>query len=152
MTALALVVMEAGGAWPGQIGDSTDLVAFSSGGEDLLQRTEQKLSALHRKKQNVRVAILACNSTGGATTQRRAQLARLLLGAVTSTACGRLILSASGRASTQLRRDLLALAGQLTDGLRGTTATISVQFTEPTHGGPPGIAKAHPLRMTGTHA
>ena len=151
MATLALVVMEPGAAWPGQIGDSTDLVAFSPC-EDLLQRTERKLSALHRDKQNVRVAVLACNSTGGATTQRRAQLARLLLGAVTSTACGRLILSASGRASPQLRRDLLALAGQLTDGLRGTTATISVQFIEPTHGGPPGIVDARTLRMTGTHA
>lgn len=90
MTTLALVVMEPGAAWPGQIGDSTDLVAFSPC-EDLLHRTERKLSALHRDKQNVRVAVLACNSTGGPTTQRRAQLARLLLGAVTSTACGRMI-------------------------------------------------------------
>jgi hypothetical protein len=145
----ALVVMEPGGAWPYPIGDSTDLVAFRPAGEDLLQWTEQKIHVLHRSKQNVRVAVLACNSTaGGAAADRRTQLARMLLGVVTSITRGRLILSASGRASAQLRRELLALAGQLTDDLRGSTATISLRFND----APARIAEKRTLPMTGTHA
>ena len=49
---------------------------------------------------------------------------------VTSTTCGRLVLSASGRASRQLREELLRLAGELTEELRGATATISLRFAD----------------------
>jgi hypothetical protein len=131
MTTTAMIVMEPGGDWPGQIGDSTNLVAFSQGGEDLLRKTQEKVDALRRGKQAVRVAVLACNpAAGGATALRRAQLARMLLGLVTSTTCGRLVLSASGRASRQLREELLRLAGELTEELRGATATISLRFAD----------------------
>jgi glutamate racemase len=113
----------------------TDVVAFGSGGEDLLQRTQEKIGALLRRKQDVRVAVLACNTaSGGAAVGRRAQLARTLLGAVTSTGRGRMILSASGHASHRLRVELLALAGALTEELRGTTATVTLWFTEASHG------------------
>ena len=131
MTTTALVVREPGSDWPGQIGDSTSVVAFSRGGDDLVRRTEEKLDALRRRKQSVRVAVLACNSAaGGAAVGRRAKLAGMLLGAVSSTTCGRLILSASGGASHEVRQELLALAGALTEELRATSATVSLWFTE----------------------
>jgi len=135
MAMTALVVMEPGSDWPGHIGDSMDVVAFSHEGEDLLGRTEAKLVFLRRSKKDVRVAVLACNSaTDGAAVVRRARVARTLLAAVTNTTGGRLILGASGRASHQLRHELFALAEALTEEIRGTTATVSLRFTEASRG------------------
>jgi hypothetical protein len=130
MTATALIVMEPGSDWPGQIGDSTILVGFCEAGDELVRKTQAKLDAFRDGKQSVRVAVLACNSTAGSVaTGRRAQLARMLLGAVTETTHGRLILSSSKGASDELRRELLAVAGALTEDLQGTTATISLRFS-----------------------
>ena len=135
MTTAAMVVMEPGSDWPGQIGDSTSVVAFSRKGEDLVRRTKERLGALARSKQNVRVAVLACNSSaGGAALGRRAELARMLLGAVSGSTCGRLIVSASGGASPETRQELLALAGALTEQFQESSATISLWFTEASPG------------------
>ena len=127
----AMVVMEPGSDWPGQIGDSMRVIAFSHDGADLLRRTQQSVGALHRRDSVVRVAVLACNlATGGAAADRRAQLARALLDAVASTNCGRMVLRASGIASRQQRQELFALAESLAEGLRGSTATVSVRFAD----------------------
>ena len=131
MTAVSLVVMEPGSEWPGHVGDYENLVAFSQNGEKLLQRTHQKLDALRRSQQDVRVAVLACNGdTDDEAGGYRAQVARTLLAAVTGKALGRLVLSASGHASLRLREELLALTSALSEQLRGTTATVSLRFTE----------------------
>ena len=131
MTPTTMIVMEPGSDWPGQIGDCANLVAFTHGGDDLLRRTQEKLCVLDRSNQAVRVAVLACNaSTGDAPAGQRAQLARMLLGAVVGTTCGRLILSAGGRAPRPLVRELLALAEVLAHDVRGTTATVSLRFNE----------------------
>jgi len=129
---VSLVVMEPGSEWPRHMGNHTNLIAFSQRGEKLLQRTEEELETLRRGQQNVRVAVLACNGeTGGEVDGCRAQIARTLLGAVTRTTFGRLVLSApGGRISLGVRHELLALAGALTEQLRGTTATVSLRFTE----------------------
>jgi hypothetical protein len=148
-----MVVMEPGSDWPGQIGDSTNLVAFSQEGEDLSRRTQEKIDALRRRRQGVRIAVLACSSaTGGTSARQRAQLARVLLGAVKSTTCGRLTLTASGLASHQLRQELVALAGELTDELRGTTATISLRFADAARVGSARLAHGRAVAMTGTDA
>jgi hypothetical protein len=105
VTTTAMVVMEPGSAWPGQVGDSTNLVAFSHGSDDLLRMTQAKLEVLNRA----------------------------------------FLLSASPRAP-------LALTGQLTDELRGTTANISLRFTEGPHAGSAPAGDARALPMTGTHA
>jgi hypothetical protein len=129
----AMVVMEPGGDWPGQVGDSTDVVALRHEGEELLRRTEERIGALHRGKRAVRIAVLACGSAAGAAAVgQRTRLARMLLGAVVGAASGQLILSASERASDQLRRELFVLAGELTEQLQGKTATICVRFTPST--------------------
>jgi hypothetical protein len=131
MTTTAMIVMEPGSDWPGQIGDVTNLVAFSQGCDDVLRRTQEKLAWLQRSKQVVRVAVLACNTaTGDAAAGHRAQLARMLLGAVSCATRGRLILSASGSTSPGLRQELLALAATLAKELRGSTATVSLRLSE----------------------
>jgi glutamate racemase len=132
MSTTAMIVMEPGSDWPGQVGDETNVVLPGDGSEDLLHKTEEKLEALRRGNHLVRVAVLACNGAeGAAAPTARAQLARMLFGAVTVALHGRLILSASTTATLQLREELLRLAGALTEGLRGTRATVSVQFTRP---------------------
>jgi hypothetical protein len=135
METTALVVMEPGSDWPGQIGNSMNVVASSDGGGDLVPRTREKLIALHQSKKAVRVAVLACNSaTDGAALGRRVQLARTLLCAVTRSTCGRFILGASGRCPDPVRQTLLLLAREMTEDARGTTATVSLRFMEASHG------------------
>jgi hypothetical protein len=135
VTTVSLVVMEPGSEWPRSVGHHSNLVAFSQKGERLLQRTQEELAALRRGQQNVRVAVLACNGeTGGEAEGYRAQIAHTLLAAVTGTTFGRLVLTASGGASLRVRQELLALAGMLSEQLRGTTATVSVRFTEASPG------------------
>jgi|HubBroStandDraft_2_1064218.scaffolds.fasta_scaffold99844_2 hypothetical protein len=132
MSTAAMIVMELGSDWPGQVGDETNVVLPGDGSEDLLHKTEEKLVALRRGNHSVRVAVLACNAAvGAAAAAARAQLARVLFGTVTDSLHGRLILSASARATLQLREELLRLAGALTEGLRGRRATVSVQFSQP---------------------
>jgi len=152
VTATAIVVMELGSEWPAHIDELTNVVGLSPCGEDLLQRTQEKLSVMGRKGQGVRVAVLACNAaTDADAVVRRATLAGVLLGAVSHAARGRLILSAKDGASNVLRRELLSLAGQLTGALRGTTASVHLWFTEPSHGHVTPLAEAwHP--STSGHA
>lgn len=131
MAMVSLVVMEPGSEWPGHVGDSANLIAFSQHGEKLLRRTQEKLDALRRGRRDVRVAVLACNAeTDGGVEGWRAQVARALLGAVSDTAFGRLVLSVSERASLRLRQELFSLTGELGQELQGTTATVSLRFTE----------------------
>jgi hypothetical protein len=135
MPTVSLIVMEPGSEWPGHLGDHSNLVAFSQNGERLLQRTQEELLALRRGQQNVRVAVLACNgTTDGGADGYRAKIARTLLAAVKDTTFGRLVLSASGGASLRLRQELFALAGTLSEQLRGTTATVSLRFPEASRG------------------
>jgi ABC-type transporter Mla subunit MlaD len=127
MMTTAMIVMEPGSDWPAHIEHFTNLVAFSQGCDDPLRATQEKLGVLHRSRQTVDVAVLACNAaTDIATAGRRAQLARTLLGAVALAACGRLVLSASGHTPHRLLQELLAL----TDALAGekTTATVTLQL------------------------
>ena len=132
MAMVSLVVMESGSDWPGHVGDSADLVAFSQSGEKLLQRTEEKLNALRRSHQDVRVAVLACNGdTDGEAHACRARVARALLTAVSATTFGRLVLTASRCASLPLREELFSLTGALSEQLRVTTATVFLRFIDP---------------------
>lgn len=131
MTATALIVMETGSDWPGQVGDGANVV-IPGNGEDLLRRTQQTLDALSRSKERVRIAVLACNeAVGGAAQFARAQLARVLLLTVSRALHGRLVLTARGGATHEVRQELLALAGALTEELPGGEVTISVRFAEP---------------------
>ncbi len=128
---VSLVVMEPGSEWPRHFGHHSNLVAFSQKREKLLQRTQEELDTLRRGQQSVRVAVLACNGdTDGEVDRYRTKIARTLLAAVMGTTFGRLVLSASCGASLRARQELLAIAGTLTEQLRGTSATVSLSFSE----------------------
>ncbi len=131
MTGVALVVMEPGSEWPGHIGVSETLVALKPG-QDTVRCTRERVAALHRQRQEVQVAVLACNdATDSVTADRRIAVGRELLAAIKRAFHGRLVLTASaGRASLRLRQHLLSLAETLTDELRGTSATVTLRFTE----------------------
>ena len=128
---VALVVMEPGSAWPGHVGDEETLVVLRSDG-DLVASARERLAALERARQHVRVALLACNgAVDSASTLRRASIAGDLLAAVSRARSGRLVLTApSARASRSFRQQLLSLVGSLTDRLRGTSATVTLKLTD----------------------
>ena len=128
MGVVALVVMEPGSAWPGYVGTPDDVVAVGYH-EGLLEKTGQGLEVLRCRGRRVRVAVLACNeATDAASVRRRAAVAHALLVAVTAVGFGRLVLSSAEGAPMRLRRELLSLAGALSFGLPGTSATVSVRF------------------------
>jgi hypothetical protein len=133
----AMIVLERGGEWPAHIDGLTDVVGLSSEADDLLERTRKKLEALRSSNRAVRVAVLACNSATCDGSPRRESIARTLLGAVTNAPRGRLILTANEAASTPLRAELLTLAEELRNAARGSSASVSVWFTEPAHDAPP---------------
>ena len=129
MGKVSLIVVEQGSEWPGHVGDCENVVAVGYDKEGLVQRTRQGLDLLQRRGHYLRVAVLACNeATDLASVARRAEVAHELLTAVTAVGFGRLLLSASDRASMQLRGELLSLAGALRQRLRGSSATVSVRF------------------------
>jgi hypothetical protein len=77
------------------------------------------------------LAVLACNGeTDGLADGCRAQVARALRVAVSGTTFGRLVLSASDRASLRLRQELLSRTAVLGKQLPGTTATVTLRFKE----------------------
>ncbi len=124
MRAVSLVVMEPGSAWPGHVGDTENVVAVGPGIEGLLDRTRHVVDSVRGRHQRVRVAVLACNdATDVASSGRRAEVAHALMNAV-ATARGRLVLCATERAPSQLRHELMSLAGGLSQSVLGTTVSL----------------------------
>jgi hypothetical protein len=152
MSLVSLIVMEPGSAWPGHVGDSENVVAVGEREEGLVPRIRRMLDAIRKRGEQVRVAVLACNeATDAASAARRAELARELLAAVAAVGFGRLVLSAADRASMDIRRELLTLAGALSQTPVGVAATISVRFSatqEPLDARVPGVRA--PISMRGT--
>ncbi len=130
MGVVSLIVMEPGSRWPGHVRDSENIVAASHLGEGLLQRTQRTLEGLLQRGQHVRVAVLACSdATDAVALACRAQLARELLAAVAVTGYGRLVLSSAEHASISLRRELLTLAGALSQTVLGTSVRVRFEDT-----------------------
>jgi hypothetical protein len=133
MTNVAVVVMEPGSQWPGQVGDTANMVAIKQSEQDQPQRTRERLDAIARGRHCVRVAVLACNAaTDGPAVAQRAQVASDLLGAVKTAVLGRLVLTASPDASPRLRESLFSLVGDLGQQLRSSSASVSLRFADPT--------------------
>jgi hypothetical protein len=132
MAVVTLIVMEPGSEWPGYVEDSESVVAVAHGDEGLLARTRRRLDAMRQERQqDLRVAVLACNTASDVTSvARRTEIAHELLTAVTEVGSGKLVLAASDRITMQQRCELLSLAGELSQRLRGGTATVSVRFGE----------------------
>jgi hypothetical protein len=135
MDKASLIVMEPGSQWPGHVRDCENVVAVGCDQEELLQRTRQGLDSLRRRDHYLRVAVLACNAaTDVVSAARRAEVAHELWAAVAAVGFGRLLLSATDRASMQLRHELLSLADALSQTLRGSSARVSVRFGGATDG------------------
>jgi hypothetical protein len=131
MANVALIVMEPGSMWPGKTGTSEHVVVAGDH-PGLSCRAANRLVAIHQEGHRVRVAVLACNgATDPEAVERRAALAHQLLGAVVCTRFGRLVLTSGDRVCTEVRRDLLSLAGALSCRLEGTLATVSIRFGAP---------------------
>jgi hypothetical protein len=131
MTMVSLIVMEPGSDWPGRIGDSENVIELGDSDDAMLQRVRWRLASLRLRGARLRVAVIACNgATDAASVAGRERLARELLAAVADSSYGRVMLSASELASTQLRLELLSLAEALSYAGRGR-ATVLVKFTEP---------------------
>ena len=129
MGVVSLIVMEPGSEWPGHVRDSENVVATSYRDEGLLLRTRRTLEALRQRGQNVRVAVLACSrATDVASVTGRARLAQELLAAVAAAGFGRLVLSSAEGASVPLRRELLTLAGALSQSVVGVS--VRVKFND----------------------
>jgi hypothetical protein len=129
MALVTLIVMEPGSEWPGQVGDVGDIMAIGNDEEGLGQRTQHRLALLEERGRRVRVAVLACNeATDPASVARRAEVAEALLTVVASVGSGRLVLSGPNRASARQRREILCLAGDLSQRVRGKPATVLVRF------------------------
>lgn len=129
MGVVSLIVMEPGSEWPGHVRDSENVVTTGHRDEGLLQRTRRTLEALRQRGQNVRVAVLACSrATDIASVIGRARLAQELLAAVAAAGFGRLVLSSAEGASVPLRRELLSLAGALSQSVVGVS--VRVKFND----------------------
>jgi hypothetical protein len=129
MGTVTLIVMERGSAWPGRMGASENTIVVTGESPSILRRTADKLLALHQQGHQVRVAVLACNDAVDPDSGARgAQLAHALLKAVASLRAGRVVLTSGDRGSTEVRHDLLSLAGILSCKPEGALATISVTF------------------------
>jgi hypothetical protein len=129
MGSVSLIVMEHGAAWPGRVGQNESLVAVHDEREVLLPRTRLKLESLRRKRQHLRVAVLACNAeTDNASVVRRAAVAHELLGALAGGGFGRLLISTGNGASLPLRRELLNLVNGLGQAVPGTSVAVNVRF------------------------
>jgi hypothetical protein len=131
MANVSLIVMEPGSRWPGKTGASEHVVVAGDH-PGLLHRAANRLVGIHQEGHRVRVAVLACNdATDPEAIERRAALAHQLLGAVACTRFGRLVLTSGDRVCSEVRRDLLSLAGVLSCKLEGTVATVSIRFGAP---------------------
>jgi len=125
-----IVVMEPGSDWPGPFGKSAHVLAFGVGADNRYDRTHERLAAMFGGRRDVSVAVLACNaSTGAIAAVERIRLGRSMLDALKDVAHGRLVLSASAGSSHELLGDLLELAATLVDGARGSSATVSLNFS-----------------------
>ena len=84
---------------------------------------------LQGRGQQVRVAVLACSeATDVASADRRAEVGRELLAAVSTHPFGRIVLASPEHPSVRLRRELLSLVGALSDRVKGSAVTVSVRF------------------------
>jgi hypothetical protein len=131
-----LVVMEHGSEWPAHVnGGIAGCIALrQESNEDLgglLRRTYDRVHAIERLGGTVKWAVLSCNTDPSrGALEGRVPLARALLATVLRAGDGRLELLARSSASERTRQSLVGLAGALTLGLVGSSASVSACFPD----------------------
>lgn len=152
METFVLVIMEHASAWPAHVtgGVAGCVVLVQDPNEaqcELLRRTYERVGAIERGGGIVKLAVLACNDDPSVRAlEARVPLARTLLATVLHGKQGRLDLVARPSAPDRTKLSLVALAGTLTEGLEGTSASVSAWFGAAASDDPPARRRREPER------
>jgi hypothetical protein len=143
-TLLSVVVLERGSAWPPWLAEyqkhapASVVIAQScdESGAEFARRIARKLDEIGSRSAAIHAGLLVSN---GALDQpavtARESICSGLLRVMLQKQRGQLVLSADGAAGDGIRHELLALAGTLCDGLRGTKVSVRVRFDSLRHPG-----------------
>lgn len=133
---ISVVVLEEGAEYPKWITEyrqqapNCTVIAHTQGEgmEELLRRVTRKVAELDGE---LRVGVVACaTSVDEQHLRLRADLCRVLLGALKPTGNGEVVLAASWRASDHSKFAVFELAGTLCESLRGSQRVVRVRFSK----------------------
>jgi hypothetical protein len=154
-TRAALVVMEAGARWPSYSGEvhgraSNAVVESQPPSESLAEfasRVVARIKRLEAKKTTIPVAIVAMSQrVDGEATSARYRVARAILSAMSARGEGELVIAADEHLPDEARHQLVAFAGALCDGLRGSDVSVRVRFaTSPSRSGVRAVSEPPPV-------
>jgi hypothetical protein len=131
----SVVVLEEGADWPKWIADyqrhatNSVVVAYAPGEalDDFVARVGRRLSEL---TEELSVAIVACAAqVEPERLAARERICHKLLEAMAPQARGEVLLAANVDAGEESRHAIFELAGDLCDGLRGSSRVVRVRFS-----------------------
>jgi hypothetical protein len=136
-TLLSVVVLERGSSWPPWLAEyqkrapaSVVIVqSFDESSREFARRIVRKLDEIGSRSAAIHAGLLVSNGAldAPAVTAREC-ICSALLRVMRQKQRGELVLSADGAAGDGIRHELLALAGTLCDGLRGSEVSVRVRF------------------------
>jgi hypothetical protein len=136
-TRTAVVVTEAGARWPsysrdvhGRAGSAiVECQPPSEALDEFSTRVIERIRRLQARNSEIPVAIIATSARADdLATEARYRIARVLLSVMSSQGYGELIVSADECLPDEARHELIAFAGALCDGLRGSEVVVRVRF------------------------
>ena len=131
----SVVVLEEGADWPKWIAEyqrhatNSVVVAYAPGEalDDFVARVGRRLSEL---TEQLRVAIIACSpKVEPEHLAARERICHKLLEAMAQEGKGEVLLAANVDASESTKHAIFELAGDLCDGLRGSSRVVRVRFS-----------------------
>jgi hypothetical protein len=134
----ALVVMEAGARWPSYSGEihgraSNAVVESQPPSESLAEfasRVVARVKRLEGRNTTIPVAIVAMSPRFDTeATAARYRVARAILSAMSAKGEGELVIATDEGLPDDAKHQLVAFAGALCDGLRGSDVSVRVRFT-----------------------
>jgi hypothetical protein len=134
----ALVVMEAGARWPSYSGEihgraSNAVVESQPPSESLAEfasRVVARVKRLEERHTTVPIAILAISPRFDSdAVAARYRVARAVLSAMSANRAGELVIATDEDLPEDARHQLVAFAGALCDGLRGSDVSVRVRFS-----------------------
>jgi hypothetical protein len=134
---VAVVVTEAGARWPTYSREVHGRAASavvecqppSEALDEFSSRVTARVRRLQTRKSQIPVAIMATSARADSSaTAARYRIARAVLSAMTAQGYGELIISADELLPDAARHELVAFAGALCDGLRGSDVVVRVRF------------------------
>ena len=137
-TRTAVVVTEAGSRWPSYSREIHGRAASAvvecqpptESLDEFSSRVIARIRRLQAKSSEIPVAIIATSSRADEeATAARYRISRALLSAMSAQGFGELIISADELLPDEARHELVAFAGALCDGLRGSDVSVRVRFS-----------------------